>query len=155
MDKTLVIIKPDAVNRGLVGEVINRFEQKGLKLVAMKMKVLHDKELEEHYAHHKEKPFFKDLVDFMKHAPAILMVWEGARAIDAVRFLTGSTYGVEAAPGTIRGDLSLSRSNTIIHASDSVENAEVEIKRFFSPSEITDYTRIDWTEVYSTDERED
>jgi nucleoside-diphosphate kinase len=153
MEKTLVIIKPDAVNRGLVGEVISRFEKKGLKLVAAKMKVLRDEELEEHYAHHKGKPFFKDLVDFMKHAPAILMVWEGTKAIDVVRFLTGSTYGIEAAPGTIRGDFSLSQSNTIVHASDSPENAEVEINRFFSSSEITDYTRIDWTEVYSIDER--
>lgn len=154
MEKTLVIIKPDAVNRGLTGDVIKRFEQKGLKTVALKMKFLEDKELEEHYAHHKEKPFFKDLVNFMKHSPSILMILEGNRAIDAVRTLAGQTYGLEAAPGTIRGDFSMSRSNTIIHASDSAEAAEAEIKRFFSPAEIFDWNKIDWTEVYAIDERE-
>jgi len=153
MEKTLVIIKPDAVNRGLIGNVIERFERKGLKLVAMKMKFLEDKELEEHYAHHSGKPFFKDLVDFMKHSPSILMVWEGNKAIDAVRMIAGSTYGVEAAPGTIRGDLSMSRSNTIVHASDSPETAEVEIKRFFDDKEIFEWNKVDLTEVYAEDER--
>ena len=153
MEKTLVIIKPDAVSRGLTGDVIKRFEQKGLKIVAMKMKNLEDKELEEHYAHHKEKPFFKDLVDFMKHAPSILMVLEGNRAIDVVRSLAGPTYGVEAIPGTIRGDYSMSQSNNIVHASDSSESAEAEIKRFFEPKELFDWEKIDWTEVYAIDER--
>lgn len=154
MERTLVIIKPDAVNRGLTGKIISRFEKKGLEIIAMKMKRLVDEELEEHYAHHKNKPFFKDLVAFMKHSPSILMVLEGTRAVDAVRFLVGSTYGIEASPGTIRGDYSMSRSNTIVHASDSVENAEIEIKRFFAEGEITDYKRIDWAEVYAVDERE-
>lgn len=153
MEKTLVIIKPDALNRGLVGEILKRFEQKGLKIVAMKMKVLKDSELEEHYAHHKGKPFFQDLVDFMKHAPSILLVIEGNRSVDVVRFLTGSTYGVEAIPGTIRGDFSVSRSNTIVHASDSTENAKVEIARFFDENEILEYERVDLTEVYAVDER--
>jgi nucleoside-diphosphate kinase len=153
MEKTLVIIKPDALNRALVGQILSRFEQKGLKIVAMKMKTLQDSELEEHYSHLKEKPFFQDLVAFMKHAPSILMVIEGNRAVDVVRFLTGTTYGVEATPGTIRGDFSLSRSNTIIHASDSLESAEVEIARFFDKSEILKYDKVDLTEVYATDER--
>lgn len=154
MEQTLVIVKPDAVNRGLVGEILSRFERKGLKIVACKMKYLKDEELEEHYAHHKGKPFFKDLVDFMKHGPSILMILEGVRAVDAVRQLAGSTYGIEANPGTLRGDFSMSRSNTIIHASDSTENAEIEIKRFFSSKEIFEWEKIDFTEVYSIEERE-
>ena len=152
-ERTLVIVKPDAINRGLTGEIVKRFEQKGLKIVACKMKHLQDEELAEHYAHHKDKPFFKDLVDFMKHSPTILMILEGVKAVDAVRFLAGSTYGVEAAPGTIRGDFSMSRSNTIIHASDSPESAEAEIKRFFTESEIFEYEKLDWVEVYSSEER--
>jgi nucleoside-diphosphate kinase len=153
LERTLVIIKPDAVNRGLVGEIIHRFERKGLEIIGMKMKNLQDKELEEHYAHHKDKPFFKDLVDFMKHSPSILMVIEGVRAIEAVRFLSGSTYGLEADPGTIRGDFSMSTSNNIVHASDSVENAEVEIDRFFKKDEIFSYKRVDWQEVYNLEEQ--
>lgn len=153
MEKTLVIIKPDAVNRGLSGEIINRFERKGLKIAACKMKYLKDEELEEHYAHHKEKAFFKDLVNFMKHSPSILLVLEGVKAVDAVRQLAGSTYGVEASAGTIRGDYSMSRSNTIIHASDSIESAEKEIPRFFKEDEIYQWDKIDFTEVYSIEER--
>jgi len=153
MEKTLVIIKPDAVNRGLTGEIIKRFEQKGLAIVAIKMKHLNEEELNEHYAHHRDKPFFKDLVNFMRHSPSILMVLEGVKAVEAVRFLCGSTYGIEAAPGTIRGDFSMSRSNNIVHASDSVETAEKEIKRFFKEEEIFSYRRIDWSEVYNKEEQ--
>lgn len=153
MEKTLVILKPDAINRGLVGEVLKRFEQKGLKIVALKMRHLRDEELEEHYEHLADKPFFKDLKEFMKHSPTILMILEGNRVIDAVRQLAGATYGVEATAGTIRGDFSMSRSNTILHASDSPESAEKEIARFFDPSEIIEWNKIDFTEIYSTDER--
>lgn len=153
MERTLIILKPDAINRGIAGEAIKRFEQKGLKIIACKMKHLTDQELEEHYAHHKDKPFFRDLVDFMKHSPSILMILEGVRAVDAVRQLAGSTYGIEATAGTIRGDFSMSRSNTIIHASDSTENAEIEIKRFFDVGEIFEWEKVDWVEVYSTEER--
>ncbi len=153
MEQTLVIVKPDAVNRGIVGEIISRFEKKGLEIVAMKMKHLQDDELEEHYAHHKDKPFFKDLVGFMKHSPSILMVFEGVKAIEAARFLSGSTYGLEAAPGTIRGDYSMSRSHNIVHTSDSAENAKVEIDRFFSKDEIFSYKRVDWQEIYNTEEQ--
>jgi len=153
MERTLVIIKPDAVNRALAGEIIRRFERKGLEIVGMKMAHLRDKELEEHYTHHKDKPFFKSLVDFMKHSPSILMVVEGVRAIEAVRFLAGATYGLEADPGTIRGDFAMSQSNNIVHASDSPENAEIEIKRFFTPSEIFSYKRVDWQEVYNQEEQ--
>lgn len=154
MERTLIIIKPDAVNRGLTGEIITRFEKKGLKIVGCKMKYLKDEELSEHYAHHKDKPFFKDLVDFMKHGPSILLVLEGIKAVDVVRLLAGSTYGIEAAPGTIRGDFSMSRSNTIVHASDSPENAVTEINRFFKEDDMFEWDKIDFTEVYSVEERD-
>lgn len=153
MERTLVIIKPDAVTRGIIGEIISRFERKGLEVVGVKMVHLKDKELEEHYAHHKDKPFFKSLVDFMKHSPSIVMVIEGVRALEAVRFLAGSTYGLEAAPGTIRGDFSMSRSNNIVHASDTPENAKIEIDRFFKAEEIFSYKRVDWQEVYNQEEQ--
>lgn len=153
MEQTLVIIKPDAVNRGLVGEIIHRFERKGLEIVGIKMRHLQDKELEEQYAHLKDKPFFKNYVDFMKHSPSVLLVVEGVRAIEAVRFLAGATYGLEADPGTLRGDFSMSQSNNIVHASDSPENAKIEINRFFKPDEIFTYKRVDWQEVYNQEEQ--
>lgn len=153
MEKTLVIIKPDGVNRGLIGAILKRFEDKGLKVIAMKMKFLEDKELEEHYAHHKGKPFFQGLVDFMKHAPSVLMILEGNKAIEVVRLMAGQTYGIEAVPGTIRGDFSMSQSNNIVHASDSPETAEAEIKRFFSESEVFEWDKVDLTEVYNEEER--
>lgn len=153
MQKTLVIIKPDAINRSLVGQIISRFENKGLKLAGMKMEYLKDEILTEHYSHLKDKPFFKGILKFMKSTPAILMVIEGSNAIEVVRNLTGPTYGVEAPAGTIRGDYSLSRQNTIIHASDSLENAEKEIKRFFKKEEIHKYDKVDFDMIYSEDER--
>jgi len=154
MEKTLVIIKPDTINRGLVGEVIDRFERKGIKLVAMKMKHLDDKILEEHYAHLVDKPFFAGIKEFMQRAPSILMVLEGRRVVDVVRKLAGVTEGTEAMPGTIRGDFSLSVQNTIIHASDSQETAEKEIKRFFTEEEILDWDKIDMEVIYSDTEKE-
>ncbi|MEM4262093.1 MAG: nucleoside-diphosphate kinase [Candidatus Diapherotrites archaeon] len=154
MEKTLVIIKPDAINRGLVGEVIHRFERKGLKIVAIKMVHLNDKVLEEHYAHLVAKPFFKSIKDFMKKAPSILLVLEGRKVVEVVRKMAGVTEGTEANPGTIRGDFSLSLQNTIIHASDSVETAKKEIKRFFSDSEILEWKKIDTEMIYSESEKD-
>ncbi len=153
MERTLVIIKPDATNRGLAGEIIHRFERKGFKIVAMKMKHLSDKVLEEHYAHLKDKPFFPGIKKFMQRAPSILMVLEGRRVVDVARKLAGVTEGTEAMPGTIRGDFSLSLQATIIHASDSKETAEKEIRRFFSKEEIYDYEKIDSDLIYSESER--
>src|SRR3989338_11053275 len=149
MEKTLVIVKPDAVNRALVGEVIHRFERKGIKIIAMKMEHLSDKILEEHYAHLAGKPFFPSIREFMKTAPSVLMVLEGRKVVDVVRKLAGVTEGTDALPGTIRGDFSLSLQNTIIHASDSIEAAEKEIKRFFSKEELYKWDKIDSTMVYS------
>jgi len=151
MEKTLVIIKPGAVRRGLVGNIIKRFEDKGLKIVAMKMKQLDDKILEEHYAHHKDKPFFPRLIKAMKASPVILMILEGKDAIEVVRNMAGPTNGRTASSGTIRGDFSMSVQNNIIHASDSIEAAEKEIKRFFSNNEIYDYRRLEDL-IYAEDE---
>jgi len=154
MEKTLVIIKPDAINRGLIGEVIDRFERKGIKIVAMKMRRLDDKILEEHYSHLVGKPFFKGIKEFMQRAPSILMVLEGRKVVDVVRKLAGVTEGTEAMPGTIRGDFSLSVQNTIIHASDSLKTAEKEINRFFSKEELHDWDKIDMEVIYSDTEKE-
>ena len=153
LEKTLVIVKPDAVNRSLVGEILQRFERKGLNIIAMKMEFLKDETLTEHYAHLKNKPFFKGILKYMQSTPAILMVLEGSNAVSVVRSLAGPTYGVEAPAGTIRGDYSLSKQNTVIHASDSVENAEIEINRFFKKQEIHAYNKIDFEMIYSEDER--
>ncbi|HLC46926.1 MAG TPA: nucleoside-diphosphate kinase [Candidatus Nanoarchaeia archaeon] len=152
-ERTLVIFKPDAVNRALIGEILHRFERKGFKIVGMKMSHLSEQQLGEHYAHHKSKPFFQDIVKFMRSAPAMLLVLEGKRVIEVVRQMAGPTHGVEASPGTIRGDYALSISNNIVHASDSKETAKTEIARFFSDKELFDYERIDSSFVYADDER--
>lgn len=143
VERTFVMLKPDAVKRGLVGEIIRRIEARGLKIVAMKMVWLDKEILKEHYAHHASKPFFPSLLEFMSSGPVICMVVEGPEAIDAVRKLMGKTNPLEAAPGTIRGDLALNIQNNLIHGSDSKEMAEEEIKRFFKPEEIFEYRRCD------------
>ena len=147
MEKTLIIIKPDALQRNLVGDIIGRFEKKGLKIVGMKMMELDDLKLDEHYAHHKDKPFFGNLKNFMKSAPVILMALEGVQVVEAVRIICGSTKGVEADAGTIRGDLAMTNWN-LVHASDSLETAETEIKRFFHDDELFDYRKGNWDMVY-------
>lgn len=153
MERTLVILKPDAINRSIVGEVIHRFERKGLKIAGLKLVHLDDKTLDEHYAHHKGKPFFESYKKFMKSAPSTLVVLEGKSAVEVARTMSGPTYGHEAPPGTIRGDYSLSSAQNIVHASDSSETAEDEIKRFFKPSELFDWRRVDLEFLYSEDER--
>jgi len=153
MERTLVIIKPDGINRSIAGEIIHRFERKGLKIVGLKMMHLSDELLDEHYEHHKGKPFFQKLKDFMKSAPALLVVLEGNNAVEVVRIMAGPTRGYEALPGTIRGDYSISQQHNIVHASDAPETAEKEIKRFFADEEIFPYKRIDWEMVYAVDER--
>lgn len=139
MEKTLVILKPCTVQRGLIGEIVNRFEKKGLRLAGMKMVWLTDEILSEHYAHLKEKPFFQRIKDAMSVCPVIVCCWEGVDAIHVVRTLAGATNGRNAAPGTIRGDYSMSVQENIVHASDSPETAEIELKRFFKDDEIFDY----------------
>ena len=147
MERTLIIFKPDAIQRNLVGEIISRFEKKGLKIVGMKMMELDDLLLDEHYAHHKDKPFFGNLKRFMKSSPVLLAVLEGADVVKAVRIIVGSTKPIEADSGTIRGDLAMTNWN-LVHASDSLETAEVEIKRFFTEEELFNYSKTGWEMVY-------
>lgn len=153
MEHTLVMLKPDAINRAIVGELIHRFERKGLKIVGLKFIHLDDKTLDVHYAHHKGKAFFEELKRFMKSAPSAVVVLEGKNAVEVVRIMAGQTYGYEATPGTIRGDYSLSGAANIIHASDSAESADIEIKRFFKPAELFDWNRVDIDYLYTSDER--
>lgn len=140
MEQTLVIFKPSAVGRAFVGEVLSRFERKGLTIAGMKMMQLDEAILREHYAHLVNKPFFHEILDSMTASPVIVMCLRGVEAISVVRAMTGSTNGREAAPGTIRGDFSMSNQENIIHASANADDAEAELKRFFSPGEIFDYT---------------
>ena len=152
MEKTLVILKPCTLQRGLVGEITNRFERKGLRLAGMKMVQLTDEVLSEHYAHLSAKPFFQRVKDSMMACPVIVCCFEGVDAIEAVRVLTGPTNGRTAAPGTIRGDYSMSFQENIVHASDSPEAAEAELKRFFKPEEIFDYKQATFDFLYANDE---
>lgn len=148
-EKSLIIIKPDAVQRNLVGEVISRLEKKGLKLVGMKMMSIEDATLEEHYAHIVDKPFFPGIRDFMKSSPVIVLAVEGINAVSSLRLIVGPTKAWEANAGTIRGDFSLSTQSNIVHASDSVEAGEVEVKRFFEAGEIFEYQKIDTDFIYA------
>jgi len=151
-EKTLVIIKPDAIQRGLVGDILNRFEKKGLKLVALKMIRLDEALLKEHYAHHVDKPFFPGISKFMQSSPVDAMCLEGLEVISAVRLITGITKSREAEAGSIRGDFAMSIACNVIHASDTVENAKAEVGRFFSDKEIHDYMKSEYEFVYAQDE---
>lgn len=155
LEKTLVIIKPDAMQRNLLGEIITRFEKKGLKIVGLKMVQLEDVLLEEHYAHHKDKPFFAGLKNYMKSSPVAVMALEGIEVVEAVRLLVGPTKSRIADAGSIRGDYSMSGQTNIIHASDSSDNALAEIKRFFKDDELFDYRKIDFEFLYGDEERGD
>ena len=152
MEKTLVILKPSAMLRGLAGEVISRFEKKGLIIIGMKMMTLSDEILREHYAHLADKPVFPLIVKSMQASPVVVMCLKGLEAVDVVRKMTGATRGRHAELGTIRGDLCMSGQQNIVHASDSVENAEIEIRRFFKPEEITDYETPMLKYLYADDE---
>ena len=152
MEQTLVIIKPAAVHRGLIGEVITRVERKGLFIIGMKMMQLDEQILREHYAHLVNKPFFPDLLKSMMATPVIVMCIEGKDAIEVVRLMTGATNGRKAQPGTIRGDFSMSGQENIVHASDSAENAKIELNRFFKSGEILDYKPSDFRFYYAPDE---
>ena len=129
--RTLVLIKPDGVRRGLIGDVVSRIERKGLRIVAMELRTLDRDTAQTHYAEHKSKPFFGSLVEFITSAPLVAMVVEGARAVEALRALAGATDPVTASPGTVRGDYGLEVQENILHGSDSPDSAEREIKIFF------------------------
>jgi nucleoside-diphosphate kinase len=148
-EKSLIIIKPDAVQRNLVGEIISRFERKGLKIVGIKMMDIKSVLLDEHYAHIKDKPFFPGIRDFMQSCPVIVMAVEGINAISAIRLIVGPTKAWEANAGTIRGDFSLSTQSNIVHASDSIENGVIEVARFFNKEEVFEYTKIDTDFIYA------
>ncbi|MDE7414267.1 MAG: nucleoside-diphosphate kinase [Muribaculaceae bacterium] len=152
MEKTLVILKPSAIERALVGEVVKRIEQKGILIVGMKMMQLDEKILREHYAHLVDRPFFPMLVASMMTTPVIVMCLQGKDVVEVFRAMTGATNGRKALPGTIRGDFSMSGQQNIVHASDSVENAEIEIKRFFRPEEIFEYNARNIRFIYADDE---
>jgi len=148
MDRSLVLIKPDAMQRGLAGEIISRLERKGLKIVAMKM--LHmDKNLaQRHYAIHKGKAFFDDLVNFITSSPVIAIVFQGKNAVEIIRQMMGETDPAKAPSGTIRGDFGIDIGHNLVHGSDSLENASKEIDLFFSAEEIFNYDRELDTWIY-------
>jgi len=139
METTLVIVKPDGVQRGLIGNILTRFERKGLQIVGLKMVNISMETLERHYADHKTKSFYKGLVAFMSSAPVAVLALRGLNAISVTRNLMGKTFGKDAAPGTIRGDLAISSSFNLVHGSDSAEAAAKELGLFFRPGELLDY----------------
>lgn len=153
MQKTVVLVKPDGLQRGLVGEIISRFEKKGLKLLGIKMMVMSDEIVDEWYVHHKEKDFFTDLKKFISWTPIVAMVWEGLEVIPAVRKIVGTTKGREAEAGSIRGDFGMSGSQNLIHASDSEEAAKKEIKLIFGEDEIFTYESGMECLIYDDEER--
>lgn len=142
MERTLIIFKPDAMNRMLVGRILTRFEEKGLRIAAVKLQQSPRAQVEEHYQVHKKRPFYSSLVEFMTAGPVILAVLEGPEAITVVRNMLGATDGREAAPGTIRGDFGLDQQYNLVHASDGPETAKTEIELFFEPGEIVSYERV-------------
>lgn len=153
MEKTLIIAKPDALQRGLVGEIIKRFEAKGLRLIGIKMLSLDSKLLQEHYVEHLEKPFYAGLEEFMKSSPVVIMAWEGYECVDSVRLLVGATNPRQASAGTIRGDLAIGTGRNLIHASDSVNSGKSEVERFFKPNELFEYDKSEYLHIYEAHER--
>lgn len=152
LQQSVVLVKPDALQRGLLGEIIHRFERKGMKLVALKMMRLTDEILDEWYAHHKEKAFFGDLKKFMQSSPIVAMLWEGIDAIPVVRKIVGLTSGREAEAGSIRGDFSMSQQLNLIHASDGDESAKKERHLVFEDSEVIDWQSAEECLFYSSEE---
>jgi len=141
MERTLVLVKPDGVQRGLIGEVINRLERRGLKLVGMKLIQVDDALARQHYGEHVDRPFFAGLVEFITSAPVVAMAWEADNAVEAVRSTIGQTNPTASSPGTIRGDLGLDIGRNLVHGSDSPESGVRELALFFEPGELLDYTR--------------
>jgi nucleoside-diphosphate kinase len=153
LEKTLIILKPDCVQRRLIGTIIQRFEQKGLTIAAMKLMQITRELAERHYAVHKGKPFYPGLIDYITSGPVVLMVVAGPNAISISRKLMGKTFGYEAEPGTIRGDFGSSRTYNLVHGSDAPETAATEIDLYFQPGEVLDYIPADYAFVFKPDER--
>ena len=147
-ERTLIIIKPDGVQRHMAGEIISRFERKGFKLVAAKFMQIAESLARRHYAVHEGKPFFEGVVKYLSSAPVIAMVWEAEGVIDMARKMMGATFGYDAEPGTIRGDFGCSKGYNLIHGSDSPESAEFEIPLYFKSEEIVDYCLSDESWLY-------
>jgi nucleoside-diphosphate kinase len=143
MQKTLILLKPDCIHRRLVGTIIQRFEQKGLRLAALKLLQASRELAEKHYSVHKGKPFYDSLLQFLTAGPTVAMVWEGREAVTVARTLMGATDGTKAPPATIRGDFAISVQNNLVHGSDSPENAEAEIALWFKPEELVSYQPVD------------
>lgn len=148
MERTLVLIKPDGVQRGLVGEVVGRFERRGLHLVGLRMLAVDRALAERHYAEHRERPFFEAVIEFITSSPVVAMAWEGPNAVGLVRGMMGPTNPANAAPGTIRGDFGIDIGQNIIHGSDSPARAEVEVALFFSPQELVSWERAGSTWIH-------
>jgi nucleoside-diphosphate kinase len=153
MERTIVLVKPDGVQRGLIGEIIHRFERKGLKLSALKMMNMTDEIIDAWYAHHREKPFFPSLKAFMTSYPIVAMVWEGQEAVSVIRKMIGITLARQAEPGTIRGDFAISTQMNLIHASESVEAAEKELNILFAEGDLFSWERTDALHLYGEEER--
>jgi nucleoside-diphosphate kinase len=143
MERTLILLKPDCIQRRLVGAIVQRFEQKGLRLAGMKLVQVSHSLAEQHYAVHKGKPFYESLLQFLTSGPTLALVLEGREAVAVARSLIGATDGTKAAPGTIRGDFALSVQNNLIHGSDSPENAAAEVALWFKPEELVSYQPVD------------
>ena len=152
MERSVVLVKPDGVQRGLIGEIIHRFERKGLKLVAIKMIGLDDMLLDEWYAHHKDKAFFPALKSYMKSYPVIAMLWEGVESVSTIRKIVGITKAREAEGGTIRGDFAMSQQYNLVHASETSEIAQKEEKLIFKPSEIFNWKKVSDINTYLENE---
>jgi nucleoside-diphosphate kinase len=148
MDRTFVMVKPDGVQRGLIGQIVTRLESKGLKLVAARFEALPESRVNDQYKEHLEKPFYPSLKKYIMGGPVFLMAWEGRNAVAIVRTLIGATNPQEAAPGTIRGDFGIDIGRNVIHASDSPESAAREIAIHFKAAELSSYTRIDAAVIY-------
>jgi nucleoside-diphosphate kinase len=152
-ERTLILVKPDGIQRALIGEIISRFERKGLKLIGLKMIILGDADIEKHYGKYSDKPFFQIIKDYMTSGPVVAMVWEGLQAVKSCRLVCGEKrHGFESEAGSIRGDFALSGGNNLVHSSDSVENATEEISKFFSTNELLDYSKSDYKHVYSPED---
>jgi len=152
MERSVILVKPDGVQRGLIGDIIHRFERKGLKLVGLKMVALNDAVLDEWYVHHKDKPFFGGLKSYMKSYPVVAMLWEGKDVVATVRKMIGITKARDAEPGTIRGDFAMSQQYNLIHASESVDLAKKEQGLIFNKEEIFEWDKSDLKNIYLQDE---
>ena len=141
MERTLILIKPDGVQRGLIGSIVGRFEQRGMKLVGMKFLQMSNERAAQHYGVHVDKPFYESLVEYIVSGPIVAMVWEGKNAVTAARLTMGITNPAEAAPGTIRGDFGMEIGRNLVHGSDSPENAVKEVELFFAPEELVEWQR--------------